>query len=125
MTNKKIVKPSRLVKAIPSYQWKESTNYKKENRGWLKKSVDVAIRILDVLDKRKMSQNDLAGKLKVARQQVSKILKGQENLTLETISKLEEVLRIDLVKVLNEKEGTAVSPGLQRQSKLKRKGLMA
>lgn len=122
--NKKIEKPGALAEAIPSHQWKEREDYKKANRKWLRKSVDVALRVLDILDEKEMSQNDLAGKLKVTRQQVSKILKGQENLTLETISRLEEVLGITLVKVLNEEEGTAISPGLRRQSKLKRKGLM-
>jgi ribosome-binding protein aMBF1 (putative translation factor) len=122
---KKIEKPNALARAISAQQWKESEGYKKANRSWLKKSADIALRVLDILDEKRMSQNDLAGKLKVTRQQVSKMLKGQENLTLETISKLEEVLGIGLVKVLNEKEGTAVSHCLRRQSNLKRKGLIA
>ena len=116
--NKKIEKPGALAKAIPSFQWKEREDYKKANRSWLKKSVDVALRILDVLDERKMSQSDLAGKLNVTRQQVSKILKGQENLTLETITKLENVLGIELVRVLNEKEVIHISPAVRSRSKL-------
>src|SRR5437879_13661964 len=48
-----------------------------------------------------MSQQDLADKLNVTRQQVSKILKGQENMTFETVEKLERGLGIELVKVLS------------------------
>jgi transcriptional regulator with XRE-family HTH domain len=44
-----------------------------------------------------MTQKDLAEKLNVSPQQVSKIVKGKENLTLETISKLEYVLGVELI----------------------------
>lgn len=46
-----------------------------------------------------LSQKELAEKLGVSPQQVSKILKGQENLTLETIDKLEKVLNISLMEL--------------------------
>lgn len=99
MTIRKPRRPKGLSKAIPSYEWRNNTLYKKENRGWLKKSAGIALLLLDVLDNRKMSQSELAVKLKVSRQQISKILKGQENLTLETIAKLESVLGTELIKV--------------------------
>ena len=44
-----------------------------------------------------MTQKDLAEKLNVSPQQVSRMGKGKENLTLETISKLEYVLGIALI----------------------------
>jgi DNA-binding Xre family transcriptional regulator len=100
MTTRKPTLPAGLSKTIPSHAWKDHPLYRKRDRGWLKKSVSVALRIMDVLAERKMSQNDLAEKLKVTRQQVSKILKGQENLTLETISKIEDVLGVELVKII-------------------------
>jgi transcriptional regulator with XRE-family HTH domain len=103
MNNKKTNKPSALANATPSYKWKDREDYKKENRTKLRKSMDVALRILDILEERNMSQQDLANKLSVTRQQVSKILKGQENMTFETIHKLEKGLGIELVKVLNGK----------------------
>lgn len=99
-TKKKAEKPKALADAIPAYQWKERKDYKPENRGRLRKSMSVALRILDILDERGLSQQDLANKLGVKRQQVNKILKGQENLTFETIDKLERVLGIELVQVV-------------------------
>lgn len=88
-----------LSKDSPKSSWKERKELSKNNRAWLKKSVDIALKVLDVLEARNMSQAELATKLVVSRQQVSKIVKGQENLTLETISKLEDVLGITLMVV--------------------------
>ena len=47
-----------------------------------------------------MKQKTLAELLGVSAQQVSKILKGKENLTLDTISKLEKVLGISIIEVV-------------------------
>lgn len=88
-----------LSKDSPDSSWKERKDYRKKNRAWLKKSVDIALRVLEVLEAKNMSQAELATKLAVRRQQVSKIVKGQQNLTLETISKLEEVLGVPLMIV--------------------------
>jgi len=48
-------------------------------------------------EKEGMTQKKLAELMNVSPQQISKILKGQENLTLETISKLSETLGVDLI----------------------------
>lgn len=79
--------------------WKEDAKYRRANRKWLKKSQDIALRILTILDEKGMQQKDLAETLDVSPQQISKIVKGKQNLTLETISKLEEVLGVELVGV--------------------------
>jgi transcriptional regulator with XRE-family HTH domain len=71
----------------------------KANKAWLKKSMRIAVAILKVLRERKISQNTLAASLNVTPQYVNKILKGNENLTLETISKIEEILGIKLVSI--------------------------
>lgn len=62
--------------------------------------MSVALRVLDILDERGLSQQELAGKMKVTRQYVNKVLKGRENMTFETIDKLEQALGIELVKVV-------------------------
>lgn len=79
--------------------WKEDAKYRLANRKWLKKSQHIALRILTVLDERGMQQKELAETLDVSPQQISKIVKGRQNLTLETISKLEQVLGVELVEV--------------------------
>lgn len=82
-----------------SANWLEEARYRRENREWLQKSRDIAILLQTYLRKKGMRQNKLAEQMGVSAQQVSKILKGKENLTLETISKLESVLGINIVEV--------------------------
>jgi transcriptional regulator with XRE-family HTH domain len=81
--------------------WKEKALYRKNNQDWLKRSQAIAIRILEALRAKNMSQKLLAEKLDVSPQQVSKILKGTENLTLQTITQIETVLGIKLIYLLS------------------------
>lgn len=74
----------------------ERARERRSNAQWLKKSAQIAVRVLRRLKEMNMSQKDLAVKLGVAPQYVSKVVKGQENLTLETICKLETILGIVL-----------------------------
>jgi transcriptional regulator with XRE-family HTH domain len=102
MGNEKSKKPKALTGATPSYGWMERDDYKKENRDWLRSSRRVALRVLDALESKKMSQQDLANILGVTRQQVSKIVKGQENFTFATAVKLQQALGIDLKDIFEE-----------------------
>lgn len=79
--------------------WLEEAKYRRENRVWLRKSQRIAVRILSVLNEKGMQQKDLAEAMDVSPQQISKIVKGKQNLTLETISKLETVLEVKLFEV--------------------------
>ena len=91
--------PRALPKSKSSLDWKDRADYQKKNRVWLKKSVDIALRILDALDNSRMTQVELANRLNVSRQHISKIVKGQENLTLETIARIEEALGVELIAI--------------------------
>lgn len=104
MINKKTERPKGLADATPSYQWREREDHNKANRDWLKNSRRVALRVLDVLEEKGMTQQTLADLLKVSRQQVSKIVKGQENFTFETIAKLENALGIVVMDILDAKD---------------------
>ena len=90
-------------KNAPS-KWKENLEYDKKNWEWLKMSSNVAFAVLEVLDQTNMSQVELANKMNVSRQQISRILRGQENLTIETISKLQKALGIKLGRILDGEE---------------------
>lgn len=79
--------------------WLKKAKYRRENRAWLRKSQHIAVRILSVLDEKGMQQKELAEAMGVSPQQVSKIVKGKQNLTLETISKLEAVLGVKLFEI--------------------------
>lgn len=79
--------------------WKEEANWYRQNSGWLKQSSKIAFRILSELDEKGLSQKELALRMNVSPQYVSKIVKGKENLSLETIWKIEEALGITLISV--------------------------
>lgn len=65
-----------------------------KNRTRLRESQAIALKVLTKLDELDWSQKRLAKELNVSPQQVSKIVKGKENLTLETQVKLQRVLNI-------------------------------
>ena len=76
----------------------KKASYNEENKEWLSHSKNIAIQILSNLRKTKRTQKELASLLNVSAQYVNKIVKGNENLTLETISKIEKFMNF---KVLN------------------------
>ena len=79
--------------------WLEDARWRLDNRTWLRRSQSIALKILRTLREKKISQKELAGIISVSSQQVSKIVKGKENLTLETIAKLEKALGIVLMEI--------------------------
>ncbi|WP_158728949.1 MULTISPECIES: helix-turn-helix transcriptional regulator [unclassified Flavobacterium] len=88
--------------------WLDKFLYYKANKSWLDKSAMVAVNVLEALKANGWSQKDLAQKMKVSAQQVNKILKGQQNLTFETISKLESALDISLMEIIDYKPVTDI-----------------
>ena len=78
--------------------WREKAEWRRENRRWLRYSGFIAVTVLHRLEDLKMSQKELAEKMNCSPQYVSRLLKGSENLTLDTISKLEECLDLDLIR---------------------------
>lgn len=51
-----------------------------------------------------LTQQMLAGKMNCTQQYISKVLKGQKNMSLETICKIENALGIEIIKHLDENE---------------------
>lgn len=97
MTTKTI---ERLKKrSVKDDQWMQKGKWREENAAWLDISFAIAIKILGSLRKNNITQKDLAKKMGLTPQYINKIVKGQENLTLETICKFERALEIDLLKV--------------------------
>jgi len=89
-------KLSNLTSDRPS-GWKAKAKLRRENREWMKKSAAIAVRVLDALKALNLTQKELAERMNISPQQISKIVKGQENLTLETISNLEIALDIQII----------------------------
>ncbi|MFM7857586.1 MAG: transcriptional regulator [Flammeovirgaceae bacterium] len=80
--------------------WEEEAKWRKENEEWLSQSFEIAMRVLDTLRAKSMTQKELAEKLNVSPQFINKVVKGQENLSLDTINKLSRALGIKLIEVV-------------------------
>ena len=78
--------------------WAKDTEFRIKNKKWLKYSSNIARRILAVIeDNEELNQVKLAEILKVSPQQISKIIKGKENLTLDSIAKISDALGTELI----------------------------
>ncbi len=77
-----------------------------KNRAMLRESQNIALKVLDKLDEIDWSQRKLAIEMGVSPQQITKIVKGQENLTLETQIKLQNILKIPILASFYEVEET-------------------
>ena len=68
------------------------------NETWLRYSQHIAMLMLDRMEELEMNQKQLAEKMNCSRQYTSKVLKGRENLSLETLAKIENALGISIIK---------------------------
>lgn len=72
-------------------QWREEAEWRRKNNAWLRYSQQIALTILDYMKREHLTQSEMAQRMGCSQQYVSKIIKGSENLTIETISKIESV----------------------------------
>ncbi len=80
-------------------RWKEIAQWNRDHAESLEDFTIIASRILQTLKDRGMTQKQLAQKLEVSPQALTRIVKGRQNLTLHTIRKIENVLDIALITV--------------------------
>lgn len=93
-----------LHEAPQTDDWRDQVQFRNANKDWLQKSAKIAVKILRLLREKSISQVQLAETMGVSPQHINKILKGRENLTLETIGKLEVALGIELVTIIKSDE---------------------
>lgn len=79
-------------------KWRELCEFLETNKSWLRHSQRIALLMLDKMDELGMSQKQLAEKMNCSPQYISKVLRGRENLSLETLTKIENALEISLLK---------------------------
>lgn len=84
--------------ATPS-RWREEAEKRKVNKEWLRYSQNIAMRMLDKMEEEGITQKQLAERMNCSQQYISKILKGCENLSLETLAKIECALGIGVMQV--------------------------
>ena len=74
----------------------DDAKWRRDNASWLKRSRRVAYAIMDYMQDNGLSLNDVAEKLGVNPQYISKILSGKVNFSFKTISEIEEGLGIEV-----------------------------
>ena len=75
-----------------------------DKRDWTQYSRAIAVLMSKRMSELGLSQRMLAEKMNCTQQYISKMLKGQKNMSLETICKIENTLSIEIIKGLNENE---------------------
>lgn len=83
-------------------------NKRIKNRAMLRESQQIAIKVLMKLDEFGWSQKDLAKAMEVTPQQITKIVSGKENLTIETQIKLQHILDIPVLASYYENKMTEI-----------------
>lgn len=97
--------PTTTISSLKEHQsstpskWRENAEWRMQNKSWLRYSQHIAMMMLDKMEEMNMSQKRLSELMGCSQQYVSKVLKGQENLSLETISKIEESLDIQIFPI--------------------------
>lgn len=91
--------------SIKDSGWLEKAKWRQENEDWLDISFSIAVKVASTLSANKKtgtfpkSQIELAEAMKCTPQYVNKLLRGQENLQIETICKVQRILNIKLIEV--------------------------
>ena len=78
-------------------KWREEAEWRRDNWSWLRHSQKIAVKVLLQMKQEGLTQKALAERMNCTQQYVSKILKGKENMSLDTLSKLEDALGISLI----------------------------
>lgn len=64
---------------------------------WESKSQDIALKIREKLLEKDMTQKELGDLCNIAEQFINKITSGRQNMTLKTITRIENALDIQLI----------------------------
>jgi transcriptional regulator with XRE-family HTH domain len=67
----------------------------------VKRKMEIAIRIKEVLNAKGWTQKDLAEKMEKRESEISRFLSGNHNMTLDTLFALEEILETDIIQIAN------------------------
>ena len=97
----------------------EQAKTRLESREWIRMSQDIALCLHYYLRQAGLTQKDLAERMGVSAAYIGKLLKGNENLTLETICKIQQVTGIKLISVLHPCSQTvtvSLSPSAPKKS---------
>lgn len=79
-------------------KWRENAEWRSANKSWLRYSQRIAMMMLDKMEELGLTQKSVAERMGCSQQYISRVLKGTENLSIETISKIEEALGLEILE---------------------------
>ena len=68
------------------------------NKSWLRYLQRIAMMMLDKMEELGLTQKALAERMGCSQQYISRVLNGTENLSIETISKIENALHLEILE---------------------------
>ena len=94
-----IARLSRYQTNEPS-KWheKEEERRRAKEEGWLRYSRRIAIKIAMAMKQQNITRQDLSERMGCSPHYISRLLKGEENFSLETICKLENALNVPILQ---------------------------
>lgn len=78
-------------------KWRENAEWRNANKSWLRYSQRIAMMMLDKMEELGLTQKYVAERMGCSQQYVSRLLRGTENLSIETISKIEDALQLEII----------------------------
>lgn len=79
----------------------EEAAWRKENASWLKWSRQLALTLINYMQDNGLKRADLAMRLEVSPQYVSRLLSGTENLSFKSLANIENRLGISCLQMVN------------------------
>ncbi len=79
-------------------KWRENAEWRMANKSWLRYSQRIAMMMLDKMEEMGLTQKVVAQRMGCSQQYISRVLKGTENLSIETISKIEDALGLQILE---------------------------
>lgn len=79
-------------------RWRENAEWRLANKSWLRYSQRISMMMLDKMEELGLTQKSVAERMGCSQQYISRVLKGTENLSIETISKIESALDLEILE---------------------------
>lgn len=79
--------------------WHKAASERISNKTWQEKAFEIALIVISHMRENKITQVSLAKEMGVTPQYINKILQGKENMTLETICRIEDTIGIKLIEI--------------------------
>ena len=83
-----VSKLEQFQSSTPSH-WRKKALIRQQNNTWIRYSQNIALKMLDKMEELHLTQKQLAERMGCSQQYISKVLRGQENLSIETMAKID------------------------------------